>query len=65
MNYYSKKRTTQNPRRQGAPAPAHQEQGDQFQPFWITCPECKHKFSVPAEWVFKYLERIGLSVDER
>jgi hypothetical protein len=34
---------------------------DRLQDFWITCPnpDCKRKFSVPRQWVFKYLERIG------
>jgi len=40
-------------------------QNNQKQNFWVTCPKCKQKFSVPAAWVFKYLERIGYRVAEQ
>jgi hypothetical protein len=36
-----------------------QEQRRASQDFWITCPQCHKKFSVPKGWVLKYLERIG------
>jgi len=34
-------------------------QNNQRQNFWVTCKTCQTKFSVPQEWIFKYLERIG------
>lgn len=39
-------------------------QNNQTQNFWVTCPKDKHKFSVPAAWVFKYLERIGYKAEK-
>ena len=26
--------------------------------FWITCPECGHKFGVDSDTVFKYVDRV-------
>jgi hypothetical protein len=40
------------------------QEREQIQNFWTTCPECNHKFSVPAAWVFKYLERIGYQAEQ-
>jgi len=46
--------------------PQQTEQGHpKVQPFWVTCRQCQQKFSVPAAWVFKYLERIGYRVTEQ
>ena len=45
------------------PKQPEQEQ-PKVQPFWVTCRQCQQKFSVPAAWVFKYLERIGYHAEQ-
>lgn len=50
-NYYQK-------RKQNNAAPKRRA-GNERDGFWVTCPQCQHKFSTPKAWVFKYLERIG------
>jgi hypothetical protein len=37
----------------------YQPQRRASQDFWISCPQCQKKFSIPKGWVLKYLERIG------
>ena len=46
--------------------PQRKSSNDTPLPFWVSCPKCHEKFSVPQAWVLKYLARtIGYEHEEK